>query len=212
MSLLKKIFGKKSDADKNLATKPIFETHKHKIYPWVKVFFLSDDDPRITQPQIELSAEDSPIKTDWLGDLCILYVVDMDTSFQVLLERDLPKNITKDQLHQLAVDNLNRDIEFTLNNTNFGAHMLTAGGDHEAGSICLPEIWEWLTEHFADNLIVSIPAKDLVIIVPECDEDKVANLKIFVHEIFKNGERLLTRNIFRFDRISKKWTTVDSVN
>jgi hypothetical protein len=73
-------------------------------------------------------------------------------------------------------------------------------------------MWDWLTEHLNDSLIVGVPAKDLVIMVPEGDTDKIANLKIFVHEIFKEGERLLTRNIFRFDRETKEWTIIDSVS
>jgi len=212
MSSLRKFFSKSPQIDKdNPATDSLFETHKQKIYPWVKVFFFGDDDPRNTNIQIELIGDDAPIKSDWLGDLGILYVADTGDSFQVLLERDLPKNVTKEELHQLAVDNLNRDIEFKLHDTNFGGHSLIAGGDHEAGSICLPGMWDWLAEHLNDNLIVGIPAKDLVILVPEGDEDKIANLKIFVHEIFKDGERLLTRNIFRFDRVIKEWTIVDIV-
>jgi uncharacterized protein YtpQ (UPF0354 family) len=147
-----------------------------------------------------------------LGDLSIFYVADTGNSFQFLLERDLPKDISKEELHQLAVDNLSRDIEFKLHDTSFGGHGLIAGGDHEAGSICLLGKWEWLTEHLNDNLIVGVPAKDLVILVPESNTDKVSNLKIFVHEIFKDGERLLTRNIFKFDRETKKWAIVDNVN
>lgn len=213
MSLSSKLFSKTPQADKkNPVTESIFKTHKDKIYPWVKVFWTDDDDPRNTPTQIELKGEDAPIKKDWLGDLGILYVADTGNSFQVILERDLPKEMTKEKLHQLAIDNLNRDIEFKLHDTDFGGHMLTAGGDHEAGSVCLTGMWDWLTEHLNDNLIVGIPAKDLVIMVPESDTDKIANLKIFVHEIFKDGERLLTRNIFRFDRETKKWTIVDSVN
>jgi hypothetical protein len=73
-------------------------------------------------------------------------------------------------------------------------------------------MWDWLTNHLGDSLIVGIPAKDLVIVVPESDLDKISNLKIFVHEIFINGERLLTRNIFRYDKEAKEWTIVDSVN
>jgi uncharacterized protein YtpQ (UPF0354 family) len=189
----------------------IFETHKDKIYPWIKVFFTGDDDPRNTKTQIKLIGEDAPIKIDWLGDLGIFYVADMGDSFQVLLEGDLPKNVSKEELHQLSIDNLSRDIEFKLHDTNFGGHGLIAGGDHEAGSICLPDMWDWLAEHLNDNLIVGIPAKDLVVMVPESDTDKTANLKIFVHEIFKEGERLLTKNIFRFNRETKEWTIVDSV-
>ena len=212
MSFLKKIFSKSPQVDKDISeTESIFASHKDKIYPWIKVTF-SDEDPRNTATQITLTGEDSPISRVWLGDLAIFYVADTGDSFQVLLERDLPQDVSKEQLHNLAVDNLNRDIEFKLHETNFGGHGLIAGGDHEAGSICLPGIWDWLAEHLNDSLIVGVPAKDLVIMVPESDTDKIANLKIFVHEIFKEGERLLTKNVFRFDRETKKWTIVDSVS
>lgn len=212
MSFLKTILSKTPQVDKDIPeTESIFETHKDKIYPWIKVTF-SDSDPRNPPTQITLTGDDSPISRVWLDDLAIFYVADTGNSFQVLLERDLPQDVSKEQLHNLAVDNLNRDIEFKIHETNFGGHGLIAGGDHEAGSICLPGIWDWLTEHLNDSLIVGVPAKDLVVMVPESDTDKVANLKIFVHEIFKEGERLLSRNIFRFDRETKEWTIVDSVS
>lgn len=211
MSFLKKLFGKTSQAEDAFPeAESLFETHRNKIYPWVKVFF-GDTDPRNTPVQIELKGDDAPIIKNWLGDLGIFYAVDLGNRFQILLARDIPKNMTAEELHQLASDNLRRDIEFRLHETNFGGHGLIAGGDHEAGSICLPEMWDWLTEHLNDNLIVGIPSKDLVLMVPESDGDKTANLKIFVHQIFKDGERLLTRNIFKFDRETKGWTIVDSV-
>lgn len=207
-----KIFSKTPKVDKDIPeTESIFETYKGKIYPWIKVTF-SDDDPRNTPTRLTLTGDESPINKVWQGDLSIFYVADTGDSFQVLLERNLPQNFSKEQLHNIAIDNLTKDIEFKLHETNFGGHGLIAGGDHEAGSLCLPEMWDWLTEHLDDSLIVGVPAKDLVIMVPESDTEKVANLKIFVHEIFKEGERLLTRNIFRFDRETKEWTIVDSVS
>ncbi len=209
MSFLKRIFGKPLRTDNNKSDKEtLFQSYKDKIYPCVKVTFTGDDTPT----QLELTGDSSPIFKSWLGDLSVFYVVDRGDNFQVLLEGDLSKHISKEELHQLAVDNLNRDIEFKLHETNSGGHGLIAGGDHEAGSICLPGMWDWLTEHFNDNLIVAIPSKDIVVMVPESDADKIANLKIFVHEIFKDSERHLTKNIFRVDSETREWTIIDSVN
>jgi uncharacterized protein YtpQ (UPF0354 family) len=213
MSLFKKLFSKRPQSNKNNpATDLIIETHKSKIYPWVKVFWTSDNDPRNTPVQIELKGDDSPIKKDWLGDLGIFYVADMGDRFQVVLERDLPKNMTKEELHQIAVNNLKRDIEVKLCDAKFGGHGLTAGGDHEAGSICIPEVWEELADRFGDNLIIVIPAKDLVAIVPEHDTDNISNMKIFVHEVFKDCSRLLTRNVFKYIKDTKEWEIIDRVN
>jgi uncharacterized protein YtpQ (UPF0354 family) len=208
MSFLKNIFTKSPKAAKETdATHPIFQTHKDKIYPWVKVIFNDG-----TPAQIELKGEDELVSRQWLGDLIISYAFDMGDRFQLIHKRDLPKDVTDEQLHQIAVENLGRDIEYKLHDTNFGAHGLIAGGNHEAGSICLSGIWDWLAEHLNDNLIVAIPAKDLVMMVPEKDPDKINNLKIFVHQIFQKGEKLLTRNIFKFDRGTKEWTIVENVS
>jgi uncharacterized protein YtpQ (UPF0354 family) len=128
-----------------------------------------------------------------------------------LAEKDLPVTISEDELHETAIANLNRDVTYTMQETNFGGYGLIAGGDHEAGSICLPGVWEWLSAHFNNNLIVAIPAKDLVWIVPENDTEGIDNLKIAVHEMFKVGDRLLTRHIFRFDKTTTKWSVIDMV-
>lgn len=127
------------------------------------------------------------------GDLVIFYVVDDGYDFGMLFKRDLPKHLTEEELHQIAVNNLERDIEYKLHETNFGGYGLIAGGNHEAGAICLPGIWNWLSEHIDNDLIVAVPAKDLVMMVPANDTDKISNLKIAVYETFKNGQRLLTK-------------------
>jgi len=199
------------EADTELPNKDLFfATHRDKLYPWVKVL-LSDNDPRLNENVYGFKGDESPIFRNWLEDLIINYVFDMGDRFQVLLQRDLPSSVSENELHDIAVENLSRDVEFLLRDTNFGGYMLTAGGDHEAGSICLPEMWHWLAEHIGNSLIVAIPAKDLVLFVQKGDTDKINNLKIFVHDSFKEGERLLTRNIFEYSRDTAEWSIVDTV-
>jgi uncharacterized protein YtpQ (UPF0354 family) len=186
----------------------IVETHREKIYPWVKVT-ISDEDN--SPPEMIFTEANSPVKRNWLGNLIILYVADMGDRFQVILQQDLSENITEESLYEIAVNNLSNNIEFKVYETNFGSQGLTAGGDHEAGSICLPGIWDYLAGEHNDNLIVAIPSKDLIAFVPETDSNNIDNLKIFVHEVFKNGERLLTKNIFRYDKESTRWSIIDTV-
>jgi uncharacterized protein YtpQ (UPF0354 family) len=212
MTFLKNIFKKSTKVETELSSNDDFFTkHKDKLYPWIKVL-LSENDLRLSENVVELKEDDQPVFKKWLGDLVINYVFDMGGSFQVLLNRDVPNTISADELHALAVENLNRDTKFTLHDTNFGGYMLTAGGNHEAGSICLPELWQWLTEHLGDSLVVAIPSKDLVLILPKTNTDKIENLKAFVQDIFKTGERLLTRNIFEYNKDTTEWTIIDSVS
>ena len=183
-----------------------FNERKDKIYPWIKVVYEPGEEvPNATQ-EIELKDEEQPIMQDWIGNLAIFYALDEGEQFSLILKRDLPQNISILELHDIATTNLDRDVEFTFNETGFGGYGLIAGGDHETGSLTLTGIWEWCADQIKDNLIVAVPAKDLIMMVPENDKDKINSLKDFVTEIFKDGERLLTRQLYRFDKSNNKWT------
>jgi uncharacterized protein YtpQ (UPF0354 family) len=183
-----------------------FDEIKDKIYPWIKVVYEPNEEVPNSTQEIELKDEEQPIMQNWLGNLAIFYAVDEGDHFSLILKRDLPKNMTSEELHDISTTNLDRDIEFRFNETGFGGHGLIAGGDHEAGSLTLTGIWEWCADQIQDNLIVAIPAKDLIMMVPENDIDKIDALKSFVTEIFQDGERLLTKQLYHFDKSNSIWT------
>jgi uncharacterized protein YtpQ (UPF0354 family) len=182
--------------------------NKEKIYPWIKVVF--DTNEIDTGKEILLSGEDAPIRKKWLGDLEIFYVIDQGNNFRIIQNRDIDSEITIEQLHELAVENLERDVEFRFVETSFGGHGLIAGGDHEAGSICLPHIWKWCSDQVNDDLIVGIPAKDMITMVPASNPEKIHKLKDFIRELFKDGERLLTKQLFIFHKEENKWDLYQS--
>ncbi|GAA3954391.1 DUF1444 family protein [Chitinophaga oryziterrae] len=205
MSLLKNIFGKSVRVDENEAkSTDSFEFHKDEIYPWVKVL-MDDNTSETAATELKLVGENTPVYRKLLGDLAIFYVVDNGDNFRILLKRDLPKHLTEEALHQIAINNLEKNIKYKLHKTNFEGYGLIADGNHEAEAICLPEIWDWLSGHFDNNLIVAVPAKDLIMMVPANDTDKISNLKIAVYETFKNNQRLLTKTLFHFYKESKEW-------
>lgn len=179
---------------------------KTRIYPWFKVLYEPSLEVSDSIRAIELKDEEQPIMQNWLGDLAIFYVVDEGNQFSLVLKRDLPQNITIEELHDIATNNLDRDIEFTFSETGFGGYGLIAEGNHETGSLTLTGIWEWCAGQIQDNLIVAVPAKDSIMMVPENDKDKIEALKKFVAEIFKGSERLLTNQLYHFDKSNSVWT------
>ena len=183
-----------------------FDKIKDKIYPWIKVTYESNEEVPNSKREIDLKEDEQPIMQNWLGNLAIFYAVDEGDQFSLILKRDLPKNMSIEELHDIATTNLARDVEFTFNQTGFGGHGLIAGGDHETGSLTLTWIWKWCAEQIQDNLIVAVPAKDLIMMVPESDKNKINSLKEFVTEIFKEGQRLLTKQLYHFDKSNLKWT------
>ena len=186
-----------------------FKKNKSNVYPWIKRVYQPDEEPPKTSNEMKLSKEDYPVYQEWLGGLAIFYAVDEGSHFNLILNRDMPANFTTDELHEIAVENLNRDIEFKFNETVFGGYGLISGGDHEAGAICLDGIWHWCAEQLKDNLVVAVAAKDMVLMVPASDKDKINELKKFVDKLFEDGERLLTKQFFLFDVENNAWSELE---
>ena len=206
--MLKNIFGRSSNGQQD--PENLFLSHRLKIYPWVKVM-LADNELSSDEKVMELDEQDSPIILNWLGDLIITYVFDLGDSFRLIQARDLPDDVTKHKLHEIAVSNLSRDIKYVLRETNFGGYLLIAGGDHEAGAICSPGLWKWIAEHLGEDLIVAIPAKDVVLILGQKDTDKLEAFKEFIVKVFLDGERLLSRGVFTYTRADEHWSFIEHV-
>lgn len=173
MSLFKKLFGK---TEEKSAPASGFATYTSKIYPWVKVS-SEDTAGKPAVHVITLSGEDQPVCEPWLGGLIITYVEDCGNSYRMILNRDLPEGFTKAQLHELALENIKRDIGFEVQQTHFGGYGLIAGGNHEAASVCLPGLWKEFARQLSDDIVVAVPAKDLVFYVPGSDGEAIIKLQ-----------------------------------
>ena len=183
-----------------------FDEVRDQIYPWIKVIYKPGEEDGNSRYEVSLTGEDAPIYQNWLGNLAIFYVVDTGDKFVLILKSDVPSDLTVDQLHALATANLSRDVDFRFNETVFGGYGILAGGDHEAGSLCLDGVWQWCSDQLQDNLVVGVPTKDIVMMVPASDSEQITSLKKMVLEYFETGDRLLTNQLFLFDKQESKWT------
>lgn len=177
-----------------------------KVYPWVKVAVPDSDD-----------SEEKTIRTmyvclptrEWLADLVILYVVDMGDRFQVVLYKNLPPEYDEQMLYEKACSNLIRDVEFTLQQTNYGASGVIAGGNHEAGALCIPEIWDSIADIIGEDFIISVPAKDIVTIVKVSDKEAFKSMKEHCLEIYNGGDRRLTKHLFLYSINEHKFSVIE---
>ena len=183
-----------------------FNEIKDKIYPWIKVVYESGEAIQNSTKEIETTKDQQPLMQPWLGNLAIFYAFDEGNHFQLLQKKDLPIDLTIEELHSISINNLQRDIEYQFMETGFGGYGLVAGGDHEAGALCLENIWAWCAEQIQSDLIVAIPAKDLILMVDAKDTEKTEALKSFVEKIFTTGERLLTKQLYHYSKTTGKWT------
>lgn len=91
------------------------------------------------------------------------FVVDCEEEFSYFTYDMLPSDVTPEQLQEIAFDNLSKNIEYKwCESKEPGIFGIIAGGNFEAESICYPSLWEELAQKLNDDLIISIPTKDIV--------------------------------------------------
>ncbi|MCK6544224.1 hypothetical protein L6Q79_16285, partial [bacterium] len=119
--------------------------------------------------------------------------------FELVTLDYLSAEMTIDTLIDIAVDNLEKELDgkIKLSDTTFGAKMLTCGGNFEASLLLVHSVWEGVFEQLGDDLIVAFPAKDLAFCVSASDVAAITALKQVIEEVHKEGEQLLSKQLFR---------------
>ncbi len=165
------------------------------LYPWIKS--ISHDSPM--PAEIIFNKGSAPIYQEWLENLRIFYAIDQGNQVSLLFDHEIPDGYSINDIHRIAVENLARDVEYGLGRLNFdGGFGLMAGGDYEASSITLNNLWDSIADELQDDLLVGIPTKDLVMFCRYSDSDAISNLKETINEAFDTGENKLTKSIFRY--------------
>lgn len=188
----------------------IFDSRK--IYPRLKKNWANNplkeisimgtnDNPQVCDNLVMFRVMDS-----FIG----LFVVDFGDEFMYFTHDMLPSNITIEQLQEIAFDNLSNNIQYRFSETKEkGIYGILAGGNFEAESILWPDLWEELAEKLNDDIIISIPTKD-VVYYTNLSNKKTRN------KMFKIAKKMLKQNskdnphlifckdIFVYSRDSKK--------
>lgn len=177
------------------------EIDLNKIYPWIKQVEAVQKDTGL----IHCTAGDGTeveVFLPWhalMGDLGVFYVLDDDgESFEMVQTSMLPDGMEESELFHLACDNLLRDVEFQLCGTNWGGLGIVCGGNFEASSLCCPGIWNFVAQHCQEDFMVAVPARDVVIMAPVGDSDRVQNLKVTANRIFSGGDHTLSDKLFYY--------------
>ena len=174
-----------------------FKKIADKIYPVIKVKINSNEN----QPVIEMIGENEPIFKKIAGDLLCFYGIDKGTHFELLLKKNLPKSISIEKLDSISQENLLKEIEdkLQIHQTEFGGYGFTCGGEYEAALLTLPGIWKIVIERLGNSIVFNVPSKDLIMFVSSDNKKGIEELKNVNNEIHKSGERLLSRNLFKYE-------------
>ena len=170
-----------------------FDAIRDRIFPWIKAKIADSpngDDGEAVPVDL--------VVRDFLADLIITYAVDEGDRFSLLQRNDVPEDIGPDELYALACKNMADQVEFNFTGTNYGGYGILAGGDHEAGALCLDFIWDFCAREIGKDLVIAVPAKDCLFMAVAEDAEQVEAMKAISRDIFEHGERTLTSALLLF--------------
>ncbi|MEY4926942.1 MAG: hypothetical protein RI894_1378 [Bacteroidota bacterium] len=160
-----------------------------------------------------LDREQQLVCEPFVDDIWLFYAIDRQSHFEFVQERHLTSDgvIELPDLRDIAVTNMIPEIEkqFAVHDTEEGFYAATCGGNYEAALLLLPGLWQQIEAQIGENLLVSVPNRDVCLFVHDTDTDAINNLKIVVHKAHTSGSYPLSRNIFK--RNGEEWKVVDCV-
>lgn len=156
-------------------------------------------------PDIELSDNDSPVEQRLVADLIVWYAFDEPTCFTILTQRDLARlKVDLKGLNDIALSNLRRIIpETQVHRLSNDVFVLTCGGNFEATTLLLDEVWEQMSAKVQGDLVVAVPARDILVFAGSNNREGLAHMRSKVSEILETGDHLLTRSFLM--RRGKSW-------
>ena len=139
------------------------------------------------------------IVEEFCGDLVIVYAEDTDQNIRYLSSESLEKaGIEKRSLRVLACDNLNRLLPSVERRGANGTYMLAAGGNYEASLLLIDSIWSGNQFDVRGDPVVSVPARDMLLITGSEDEDGLKKIRKLAADTISAGQYILIPDLFVF--------------
>jgi len=177
----------------------------------VKVLYAKDlgyeqlDDVRdeifpFIRPDSVGSEEGRLVKSEWLADLNVTYVIRIPSGFRYITEPDLERwGIEREEIHQLAIGNLCKlGTAAAMPEPPEGALpflMLAAGDNMEASRLLHPRLYERFAETLGGPFVAAIPCRDALILFPN-DRDMRRKMQELVRNDYETSAYAITDRLF----------------
>jgi hypothetical protein len=154
-----------------------------------------------------------PLAAPLAGDYWMIAVIDQPTTVAMMDETDLPGlKLTPKEALAVAVANTRRVLRQSLEKELAkGSERGMLGGDYYVSStVVFPDLWAPAAHAFKDNLLMTIPAGD---VVPYSDGNQPGALPSIVHasdEVIAHANKPFSDNVFRWS--PQGWVPVSSGN
>lgn len=174
----------------------LFENIKNHIYPWIKE---SLTDHKALNGKF-ISEKDTPI-VSFVGDLMIVFVIERgEDTYEILKDNMLPPDADIEEIYQTACENLAKNVKFVISNTLYGGFGIIADGHHEASSLCFKQIWSMCADKLEDDLVIMVPAKDMVLFVPAGNQEQLEAMVAYGTEAYERNLDKISKKLLRFTR------------
>ena len=159
--------------------------------------------PKVSEADVTLSHENSPVETRFAGDVVIFYGYDQGAIYEIISNKKLKElGLTKQQLHQLAIQNLSEtEKEVRFHNAD-GFSFITCDGDLEASLILHEGIWDYVEDQIGGDILASVPARN-TLLVSGTKKAEVSALKKKTCECLELAHRPIS--LCLFSRINGNW-------
>jgi uncharacterized protein YtpQ (UPF0354 family) len=151
------------------------------------------------QLEFPLPPDDAPIREPFVGDVYVSYVLDFTERYEYVTPRRRAElGLSAADLRERATANLRgRQADLTLDwSSDVRAVTITVGSGLESGLSLDDDLMEKLTQDIDGDLVVAVPARDVLVASGTGHEDGLAELRRTVDRVWANGgERLVTKDL-----------------
>lgn len=147
--------------------------------------------------KIRPNNENEYVYEKYNDELYIFYAQDAEHSISYLIKDNIEeRQIEIKDLKEKAIKNLLNIIPEIQSHGENGYFMLTAGGDYEASLILEESIWTKDNFNINGEIVIGVPARDLVLITGSEDEEGIKRLKETIIEVNQTGNHLVSDKLF----------------
>ena len=151
------------------------------------------------QTVLESGVEEAPehVMEELNEELVILYAQDTPTNILYLTPEGLEEvGIEQSELRSIAIDNLKSIISQVELIGDNGLYIVTAGGDYDASLLLFDSIWSSDQLAVKGEIVVAIPARDLLLVTGSEDSEGIQKVKDIVNESYSESPYRLTTKLF----------------
>ena len=180
-----------------------------KIYPRIKKNWSKRPLEEVSMMPPDVSAPDYPdnmVMIRVMDSFIGMLVQDMGSVLSYMTYDKLPEGTDVMGLWNKAFENLCRDIKYRYcESKEPGIYGIIAGGDFEAESLCLNNLWKELSDLLEDDLIICVPTKDIVYYTKADDKKLIRKMLKMAEEMFAENQKetpylLFCKDVFVFYR------------